>query len=63
MFTCSKKIYELVYKNPRKQYLVNVNPMNEKYKEFLKKENFKLFSNYEKDDDCPQDTFELKKLQ
>ena len=58
-----KTLAELINKNPRKRYLANVNPINEKYKEFLKKEGFKLFSNYEKDDDCPQDTFELKKLQ
>ena len=58
-----KSLSELIDKNPRKRYLANVNPRNEKYKEFLKKEGFKLFLNYKKDDDCPQDTFELRKIQ
>jgi len=56
-----KSLVELINKNPRTKYFANVNPKNEKYKTFLKKYGFELFLNYDKNEDCPQDVFELKK--
>ena len=50
---------ELINKNPRKKYFANINPKNEKYKQFLTKYGFVLFSKYNKNEDCSQDTFEL----
>ena len=56
-----KSLIELVDKNPRKKYFANVNPKNQKYKEFLKEQGFELFLSYDENDNCPQDTFELKR--